>query len=208
MLFVRGLNFGHKTRVNHICTKCKEPGRNQSNCPKAQCTFCGLFRSCEEERLQVSDHCSQVEVDWLNIVFAVSTRHTIGTQFAKDTCTINPNDLHIDGRLKEFSDRDHVERTCGSIDAEALMQLKRIARDFKNDRTREYESVQRKLKNSTETPINFAMQHDYRHENVAKCNFCYAWLFRPETSQKEWRCGQISATHEPVDATYRCVPRA
>ena len=39
----------------------------------------------------------------------------------------------------EFSDWDHVERICGPINAEALLQLKRIARDFKNDRTREYE---------------------------------------------------------------------
>ena len=45
----------------------------------------------------------------------------------------------------EFSDWDHVERICGPINAEALLQLKRIARDFKNDRTREYENVQRKL---------------------------------------------------------------
>ncbi len=62
-----------------------------------------------------------MEVDWLNILFAVSTRQTIDAQFAKDTCTINTSDLRIDGRFKEFSNWDHVERTCVSIDAEALM---------------------------------------------------------------------------------------
>ena len=130
-------NSGHKTRgshkcPNHICTKCKEPGHNQSNCPTTQCTFCGLFGHARKRDCKYQ-HCSEVEVDWLNILFAVSTRHTIDAQFAKDTCTINPNELRIDGRFKEFSDWDHVERTCVSIDAEALMQLKRIARDFKND---------------------------------------------------------------------------
>ncbi len=59
-----------------------------------------------------------VTVDWLNILFAVSTRHTIDAQFAKDTCTINPNYLRIDWRFKEFSDWDHVERTCVSKHAQ------------------------------------------------------------------------------------------
>jgi len=203
-------NFGHKTRgshkcPNHICTKCKEPGHNQSICPTTQCTFCGLFGHARKRDCKYQ-HCSEVEVDWLNILFAVSTRHTIDAQFAKDTCTINPNDLRIDGRFKEFSNWDHVERTCVSIDAEALMQLKRIARDFKNDRTREYESIQRKLNKRTEAPINFAMQHDYRHESVAKCKFCCAWLFWPETSQKEWCCGHgkylphMNPWTQPTDA--------
>ena len=67
-----------------------------------------------------------MEVDWFNLLFAVGTRYTIDALFAKNTSTINPNDLRIDGRFKEFSDWDHVERICGSINAEALMQLKRI----------------------------------------------------------------------------------
>ena len=185
---------GHKTRSshkcpNHICKRCKESGHNQSNCPEAQCTFCGLFGHVRKRDCKYQ-HCSEVEVDWFNILFAVSTRHTIDSLFAKNICTIHPNNLRIDGKFKEFSDWDHVERICGPINAEALLQLKRIARDFKNDRTREYENVQRKLNKRTEAPINFAMKHDYEHESVAKCKFCRAWLFWPETSQKEWCCGQ------------------
>jgi hypothetical protein len=64
-------NYGHKTRgshkcPNHICTKCKEYGHNQSNCPKAQCTFCGLFGHVRKRDCKYQ-HCSEVEVDWLNM---------------------------------------------------------------------------------------------------------------------------------------------
>ena len=119
---------GHKTRSshkcpNHICKRCKETGHNQSNCPEAQCTFCGLFGHVRKRDCKYQ-HCSEVEVDWFNILFAVSTRHTIDALFAKNTCTIHPNKLRIDGKFKEFSDWDHVERICGPINAEALLQLK------------------------------------------------------------------------------------
>ena len=66
---------GHKTRSshkcpNHICKRCKETGHNQSNCPEAQCTFCGLFGHVRKRDCKYQ-HCSEVEVDWFNILFAV-----------------------------------------------------------------------------------------------------------------------------------------
>jgi hypothetical protein len=57
---------------------------------------------------------------------------------------------------------------------------------------REHKSIQSKLNKRTEAPVNFAFTTDYDHISVAKCKFCKAWLFWPETTQKElqWCCGQ------------------
>jgi hypothetical protein len=55
---------------------------------------------------------------------------------------------------------------------------------------REHKSIQSKLNKRTEAPVNFAFTTDYDHHSVAKCRYCKAWLFWPETTQKEWCCGQ------------------
>jgi hypothetical protein len=71
---------------------------------------------------------------------------------------------------------------------------------------REHKSIESKLNKRTEAPVNFAFTEDYDHISVAKCRFCKAWLFWPETTQKEWCCGQgkyielINPWSQPTDA--------
>ena len=71
---------------------------------------------------------------------------------------------------------------------------------------REHKSIHSKLNKRTEAPVDFAFTADYDHISVAKCRFCKAWLFWPETTQKEWCCGQgkyidlINPWSQPTDA--------
>ncbi len=86
--------------------------------------------------------------------------------------------LRSSGPTLEFTDCDQVQSACDPIDAEQLLQLKRIARDYKNDRTREYDKITRKLNQRTEAPINFA----FKTTTITKTSqyvrlFC-TWLFR------------------------------
>jgi hypothetical protein len=71
---------------------------------------------------------------------------------------------------------------------------------------REHKSIQSKLNKRIEATVNFAFTTDYDHISVAKCRFCKACLFWPETTQKEWCCGQgkyielINPWSQPTDA--------
>jgi hypothetical protein len=146
-----------------------------------------------------------VEVDWLNIFLQVSALHNIKSFFDKKDCTVNPTNLRVDGKFREFTDWEQVQRNCAVTD-EQLLQLKNAANDFKRDRNRAYKTTERNLNKRTEAPLNFAFKHDYDHESVAKCVHCHTWLFWPEKSQKEWCCGQgkvldhMNPWTQPTDA--------
>jgi hypothetical protein len=109
-----------------------------------------------------------------------------------------------------FADWEHVKQTCDSICAQQLLELKRVMSDFQKDRMREHKSIESKLSKRTEAPVNFAFTEDYDHISVEKCRFCKAWLFWPESTQKEWCCGQGKYIEliNPWSQTNRCVPQS
>jgi hypothetical protein len=119
---------------------------------------------------------------------------------------MDPNSLRSGGKFRKFADWEHVKQTCDSIGAQQLLELKRVTSDFQKDRMREHKSIESKLNKRTEAPVNFAFTEDYDHISVAKCRYCKAWLFWPETTQKEWCCGQgkyielINPWSQPTDA--------
>jgi hypothetical protein len=119
---------------------------------------------------------------------------------------VDANSLRSGGKFRKFADWEHVKQTCDSIGAQQLLELKQVTSDFQKDRMREHKSIQSKLNKRTEAPVNFAFTEDYDHNSVAKCRFCKAWLLWPETTQKEWCCGQgkcielINPWSQPTDA--------
>ena len=130
-------SLGHKTRSHfkcpkHICAKCHTEGHNKNNCPQAQCPYCGLFGHVTKKDCKYR-HCLDVEVDWLNIFLQVSALHNIKSFFDKKDCTVNPTNLRVDGKFREFTDWEQVQRNCAVTD-EQLLQLKNAANDFKRDR--------------------------------------------------------------------------
>lgn len=99
---------GHKTRSHfkcpkHVCTKCHTEGHNKNNCPQAQCPYCGLFGHVTKKDCKYR-HCVDVEVDWLNIFLQVSALHNIKSFFDRKDCTVNPTNLRVDGKFREFTD--------------------------------------------------------------------------------------------------------
>jgi hypothetical protein len=51
-----------------------------------------------------------VEVDWLNIFLQVSALHNIKSFFDRKDCTVNPTNLRVDGKFREFTDWGQVQR--------------------------------------------------------------------------------------------------
>lgn len=120
---------GHKTRSHfkcpkHICTKCHTEGHNKNNCPQAQCPYCGLFGHVTKKDCKYR-HCVDVEVDWLNIFLQVSALHNIKSFFDKKDCTVNPTNLRVDGKFREFTDWEQVQRNCAVTDEPAPLTLKK-----------------------------------------------------------------------------------
>jgi len=181
---------GHKTRSHfkcpkHVCTKCHTEGHNKKQLPASTMSVLRPFRPRNEERLQIPplrrrgsrlvEHFPPSEC---------TAQHQIVFRQKKD-CTVNPTNLRVDGKFREFTDWGQMQRNCAVTD-EQLLQLKNAANDFKRDRNRAYKTTERNLNKRTEAPLNFAFKRDYDHESVAKCVHCHTWLFWPEKSQKEW----------------------
>ena len=47
-------------------------------------------------------HCTNVDVDWLNILLSVSASHTITELFQASECTVDPNTLRSGGKFRKF----------------------------------------------------------------------------------------------------------
>jgi hypothetical protein len=203
-------NFGHRTNrdhrcLDHQCAHCGKQGHTKRFCPDVQCPHCNLFGHVNKKDCKYK-HCINVKVDWLNILLSVSASHTITELFKASECTVDPDSLRSGGKFRKFADWEHVKQTCDSIGAQRLLELKRVTSVFQKDRMREYKSIQSKVNKRTEAPVNFAFTTDYDHISVAKCRYCKVWLFWPETTQKEWCCGQgkyielINPWSQPTDA--------
>ena len=206
------MNCGHRTHrdhrcPDHHCTHCQKQGHRKRFGPDVQCPHCDLFGHVNKVDCKYK-HCTNVDVGWLNILISVSASHTITELLQAIECTVDPNTLRSGGKFRKFADCqwEHVKQTCDSISAQQLLELKRVTSDFQKDRMREHKSIESKLNKRTEAPVNFAFTEDYDHISVAKCRYCKAWLFWPETTQKEWCCGQgkyielINPWSQPTDA--------
>ena len=138
--------------------------------------------------------------------------HTITELLKASDCTVDPNTLRSGGKFRKFADWEHVKQACDLIGTQQLLELKRVTSDFQKDRMRAHKSIQSKLNKRTEAPVNFAFTEDYDHNSVAKCRFCKAWLFWPETLNNAERMvlwsRQIYRTDQSVVATNRCVPQS